>query len=744
MAQLMIEVPGTKISELEKTSSVSRGDVIPVVQDEETKQADIGQISDFVKSELGSAALKNESDFATPAAVSALGIESQLRDDAQNERIDAVEYGLASKQVGYFQSYATLELANADIANIPLNVSVKVLSAANGGDYYKATEDAISLTKAEYDPINIAAADATAKANAAKEEAAIDATFKANEAKYDAQGHAENIATNINFALQQLIITILDNRDDQDKDIATANTSIELNKTAITRLYLAVQQLVIAISDNRDDQDRDIATANAGIVLNKTAITRLYLGLQQVITTILDIDSKLPSQDEKLEELIILQNLVVQLSKLDGFDPDDIQASAGLASETAIDEDEPLYTFAEPKDIIRIDLTSDYEIPGAKGVVRNGNSKISIDGKVIKLPCTFEVQGSSSASFPKKNLTLGFFTTESRDTAVKIKLGDLMPFDELIYKACWTDAAFCRLAMNYNIYGDMVQSRAGWPKRDVDHLYLGKTGYDSILTGANGHPVMWPCVVYFNGEFYGIGHFGSGKKRQNYNLEKDNPVQIQIDTAGWVNYADLPTYLENNTGDLKAPKTFTSETKAAIQNFATAATSDLDTLRSLIDVNFDKINLIDYILFSMFIANRDTLNGTQVKNAQPVTWDGVKWYIMPYDLDYAQELHFTGSQLIPSVDYNIMTGFLGRVYTIWKDDIDARYAELRQAGVFTLENVYKHLNNIMSAFSEILMKQEFERWPDRPSIDLTNMEQVLTFTQARIQWLDNLYSYTVV
>ena len=56
--QIVIEVPGTKISELERTSSVSRTDVTPVVQNDETKQAEIGQIADFVKSELGSAALK--------------------------------------------------------------------------------------------------------------------------------------------------------------------------------------------------------------------------------------------------------------------------------------------------------------------------------------------------------------------------------------------------------------------------------------------------------------------------------------------------------------------------------------------------------------------------------------------------------------------------------------------------------------------------------------------------------------
>ncbi|MEG8267176.1 hypothetical protein MKR65_13190 [Acinetobacter baumannii] len=56
--QIVIEVPGTKISELEKASSISRNDVTPVVQDDETKQAEIGQIADLVISELGSAALK--------------------------------------------------------------------------------------------------------------------------------------------------------------------------------------------------------------------------------------------------------------------------------------------------------------------------------------------------------------------------------------------------------------------------------------------------------------------------------------------------------------------------------------------------------------------------------------------------------------------------------------------------------------------------------------------------------------
>lgn len=53
----------------------------------------------------------------------------------------------ASKQ------YATLALANADIANIELNQNVFISDAVNGGYWYKATANATSLTKSAYDPL---------------------------------------------------------------------------------------------------------------------------------------------------------------------------------------------------------------------------------------------------------------------------------------------------------------------------------------------------------------------------------------------------------------------------------------------------------------------------------------------------------------------------------------------------------------------------------------------------------------
>lgn len=53
----------------------------------------------------------------------------------------------ASKQ------YATLALANADIANINLNQNVFISETVNGGYWYKAIAEATSLTKSPYDPL---------------------------------------------------------------------------------------------------------------------------------------------------------------------------------------------------------------------------------------------------------------------------------------------------------------------------------------------------------------------------------------------------------------------------------------------------------------------------------------------------------------------------------------------------------------------------------------------------------------
>lgn len=78
-------------------------------------------------------------------------VELKIQPKADKTYVDTA---LASFQNGAIKTYPTLSAANADIANIDLNTKVSVLSVEDGGDYYKASSDATTLTKSPYDPIN--------------------------------------------------------------------------------------------------------------------------------------------------------------------------------------------------------------------------------------------------------------------------------------------------------------------------------------------------------------------------------------------------------------------------------------------------------------------------------------------------------------------------------------------------------------------------------------------------------------
>lgn len=94
------------------------------------------------------------------AKLDALSLEQFVNGDVDVDVLTRLsqQYPSIKKLLLEFQkynsrAYATLSEANADIANIPLGVSVKVLSAENGGDYYKVSSESTSLMKSPYDPL---------------------------------------------------------------------------------------------------------------------------------------------------------------------------------------------------------------------------------------------------------------------------------------------------------------------------------------------------------------------------------------------------------------------------------------------------------------------------------------------------------------------------------------------------------------------------------------------------------------
>ncbi|HGH7225346.1 TPA: CotH kinase family protein, partial [Klebsiella pneumoniae] len=259
-----------------------------------------------------------------------------------------------------------------------------------------------------------------------------------------------------------------------------------------------------------------------------------------------------------LNNLYNLSILGGALVPLDGFDPDAISVEA---HETYSEQ----YTFPKPGNIIKLFVTSPSGIPASKGAGEYyTTATIDIDGEILNIPySSISVQGDSSAAYAKKNLNIGLYIDDKYDDLFTLKIGDCLPHDEWVFKANWIDHTNLRNLMSYHLWERMMASRDGWPKRDIDNYYVGKTGLDEMDTRATGYPVGYPCVMYINGDFYGTGALAIGKKKENYNISKNKAEQIMIIMGGWKSITtmyDNAQVTDSDTIEIKAPKTVSEET----------------------------------------------------------------------------------------------------------------------------------------------------------------------------------------
>lgn len=399
-----------------------------------------------------------------------------------------------------------------------------------------------------------------------------------------------------------------------------------------------------------------------------------------------------------------------------------------------------------PESIIQIYLTDVPTLPDAKGVVVSGKGEFHFDGQSFNCFVKLEVQGASSASYAKKNWNIAFFSDQALTKEINVKIGDLLPHDELVFKSNWIDHTNIRNAMCYRLWEQFTASRTGYPRLEVEKPYIGKTGKDALQNGANGVPRLYSAILYINDEFYGIGSFGTAKKRSNYNIAKNKPKEIHIGMDGWNDITNLEV-INPTLYEMKAPSTPTADTWTAISNW-NAFTQLSDTNFATQAVNYlDKQNVIDFMIFAEFVKCRDVVNPTMVKNLQFISYDGKKFMFMPYDMDTVFGLEWTGaivyddttgSQLVS----NSSNSFWRKVKLTYNTDIEARYKQLRDLGIISVENIYNLSTDIFLKYSKDVYDLELARWPVRPSLNITSLEQILTWTKKRITFLDTHFNYT--
>jgi hypothetical protein len=299
-----------------------------------------------------------------------------------------------------------------------------------------------------------------------------------------------------------------------------------------------------------------------------------------------------------------------------------------------------------------------------------------------------------------------------------------------------------------------------------------------IDTGARNMPDGFPCLVYLNGDFYGIYAFQLKKHRKNMHQEKDNPKHIHLDSG--VNAANLfggtvnwdwvevrnPSKLycmdgtkydgDDNRKELidstspfydssKADYVKTDEVKSYILRFAGAIPElkTLDTqyksnptdanllaIRQKYEQYFDVDNQIDYLIFCDIVNNWDGISN----NAQWCTYDGNKWFVCPYDLDNI----FNREPLTTHIsdDKRYPWYYVIHYYT---ERMESRYKELRDKGIISTQYIVGLVDSWVKAVGLDNYEQEANKWPGAGK---DNLPRLIKWMDKTIENMDIVYNYS--
>lgn len=436
------------------------------------------------------------------------------------------------------------------------------------------------------------------------------------------------------------------------------------------------------------------------------------------------------------------------------------------------------------------------------------------NGNYFKKKVILNAQGNSSLSLEKKNIAVDFCEDDwIGDKTTEITIGNWVPQDAFHFKAFYTDYFRGLGITGYKLYDLITEDRLPIAVR---------AGIDGVQ-GAKYHPDAFPCIVFLNGDFYGIFAWQLKKHRKNMSMDKavaenihidgtindqtlfrgdiswksfeiknpktlycvdtevltgyvyleitndaaeldlmgdnyivadinpkdmdsngineESPLYLQYTTSkGKIKYykknlqqglaykqyngdapqelidSDMPYYDPNNMGHVNTDKVkrclvTLSSYWAELNNLVEEGATD-DVIKLEYEKRFDINSMIDYYLHLMI-----TMNGDGVyKNWQWFTYDGVKWFVTPYDMDQTHGMTLYGGTLRPGSFASGMTssGPMYWVHNYYQEEVKERYNYLRNNNMLSTGSWLSIANSWYSKIGQTYYDREINKWPNSP------------------------------
>lgn len=364
------------------------------------------------------------------------------------------------------------------------------------------------------------------------------------------------------------------------------------------------------------------------------------------------------------------------------------------------------------------------------------------DGNYFRKPVILNAQGSSSMSYYVKNMAI-----DINDNS-KIKFGDFPAQDSFHLKKYYIDVFRGQCVVGYWLMEQVYQTRPvgkRYPYEMLSNEYSPYTGNgkmeDDFYTGAKCHPDGFPIIITWvntitnEEQDMGIYAWNLKKSKEVYHANKKKAEHIILDgviddvtlfggNVDWTQFeirnpkslqdiegnkydGDNPKELSNTDANSKKVKTYIQRLSGVKAALSVNNTKETFSNYFIVD------SFIDYYIISQVIYHIDGFR----KNWIWCTWDGEHWTPTLYDVDSIFGAHWSGIYAIPNSDKATILGtdYVFGLNTLYADEINNRYKQLRDSGVFTVENIISLFKIWLDKIGYANIEKELSLYTDIPS-----------------------------
>ena len=272
-------------------------------------------------------------------------------------------------------------------------------------------------------------------------------------------------------------------------------------------------------------------------------------------------------------------------------------------------------------------------------------------------------------------------------------------------------------------------------KKHRDNYHMNKSTAENVhLDGNISWGTLWNGTIQWKEGDDGFevrnpkGLYAIGGNKYDADIKQEE-IAGETEVNSWIEAGQLPNGKPIDS-KIKKSLLLTSKVKKYIQNFAqtllkvkeaeatynssTKGEDDLKTFKKVFESYYDIDNLIDYIIISDIIRNKDGFG----KNWQWFTYDGIKWWVGLYDCDISFGADSSqGNKLtIPSSTHlsNSKNNPIGFVVSYYNSELESRYKELSDNGIITSRNIFSFIKDWTMRIGTNFFEEEYKKWSDSP------------------------------